>query len=401
MSALEHRDFRVFFTGALVSNSGTWLQLVALGFVMKVITDSATWVGLAAFSQTFPIVLVGSYGGVVADRLPRRQILLATQFLQLVCAAGYAAMWAGGVRSPLPYVLVGLANGVVNGFHFPAWQAFVSELVPRDLLLNAVTLNSAQFNASRAFGPALGGVILAVGGPAWSFGLNAVTFSASLIAVWMIRARPAPRIDVGGVRASALADIRDAVGYLRRSVGIRRVLLVAALTSALAQPLIYLVVVFADDVFRVDEFRYGLLTASMGVGAVLVTPLVAGWGSGVARSRLVGVGATAYGVAVLGFGLSPTYLVGLAFLLLVGAAHLATASTLNTVVQLQSADHMRAKMLSFYLMVLTLGLPVGSLVQGALADAVGPRVTVATAGAVLLVVSGALFATGRLRAIDT
>lgn len=400
MSALEHRDFRVFFIGAIVSNSGTWLQIVALGFVMKVITDSATWVGAAAFAQTFPIVLVGTWGGVLADRIARRQILLVTLAAQLGCAVAYAAMWAGGVRTPVPYVAVGLVNGIVNGFHFPAWQAFVSELVPRELLLNAVTLNSAQFNASRAFGPALGGIVLAVGGPAWSFAINAVTFTASLFAVAMISVRPAARAPVAGARPSALADIRAALGYVRRSPGIRRVLVVAGLTSALGQPLIYLVVVFADDVFRVGEVRYGVLTAAMGIGAVLATPFVAGWGSGMRRSTLVGVGATAYGASVMGFGIAPGYWLGVAFLAVVGASHLTSASTMNTVVQLQSAEHMRAKMLSFYLTILTLGLPVGTIVQGALSDAVGPRWTVAGAGVVLLVTSGWLASSGRLRVID-
>ncbi|MCB0995007.1 MAG: MFS transporter, partial [Acidimicrobiales bacterium] len=311
----------------------------------------------------------------------------------------YALLWSSGLRDPVPYVIVGVANGVVGGFHFPAWQAFVSELVPRELLLNAVTLNSAQFNAARAFGPAVGGVVLALGGPAWSFGLNAVSFGASLLAVWMIEARPAARAEAGP-RSSALADILDALGYLRRSPGLRRVLLVAALTSSLGQPLIYLVVVFADDVFRVGELQYGMLTASMGIGAVLATPLVAGWGTSLPRSVLVGLGASLYGGAVLGFGLAPVYWVGVVFLLLVGAAHLTSASTMNTVMQLQAAEHMRAKMLSFYLMVITAGMPIGSLVQGTLADVIGPRQTVAGAGVVLLTVSIFLSLSGRLRTIE-
>ncbi|MCB0994587.1 MAG: MFS transporter, partial [Acidimicrobiales bacterium] len=119
VSALRHRDFRVFFVGALVSNSGTWLQIVALGFVMKEITDSATWVGLAAFAQTIPVVFISSYGGVVADRIPRRHILLVTQTAQLGFAVAYALLWSSGLRDPVPYVIVGVANGVVGGFHFP------------------------------------------------------------------------------------------------------------------------------------------------------------------------------------------------------------------------------------------------------------------------------------------
>lgn len=174
----------------------------------------------------------------------------------------------------------------------------------------------------------------------------------------------------------------------------------AALTSSLGQPLIYLVVVFADDVFRVGELQYGMLTASMGIGAVLATPLVAGWGTSLPRSVLVGLGASLYGGAVLGFGLAPVYWVGVVFLLLVGAAHLTSASTMNTVMQLQAAEHMRAKMLSFYLMVITAGMPIGSLVQGTLADVIGPRQTVAGAGVVLLTVSIFLSLSGRLRTIE-
>ncbi len=379
--ALSYRNYRLFLSGALVSNSGVWIQMIALGFVIEDLTNSGAWVGLAAMMQTLPAVFLGMVGGALADRFPRRIMLMFTNSAQALIALGFSAMWASGVDRPLAYIALGVVNGCVNGIQLPAWQAFVSELVPRGALLNAVTLNSAQFNASRAVGPAIGGLVLAVGGPGWCFLVNSLSYGPAVLALIFIRV---PRLaPVGGERPNMFKDAAAAVRYATGHPGIRLAIFIAGVVAFLGQPIIHLVVIFANDVFKVDEFQYGILAAAGGVGAMLNTPFVAGKGSRVPRSRLIGMGWPVYGLALVGFALAPEYWLGVVFLGVVGAAHIATASTLNTVIQLQVDEALRGKVLALYLMTLLAGMPLGAQLQGAMADIIGPRITVGGAGILL------------------
>jgi len=396
--ALSYRNYRLFLSGAIVSNSGVWVQLIALAFVINELTDRGTWVGLAAMMQTLPAVGLGMVGGALADRFPRRVMLIVTNSAQSLIALGFAAMWAGGVDRPLAYVALAVVNGCVNGVQLPAWQAFVSDLVPRRALLNAVTLNSAQFNASRAVGPAVGGLVLAFGGPGWSFLVNSLTYAPAVLALALIRVpHPAP---ADGRRPNLFKDTAAAVRYATAHAGIRGAVLIAGVIAFFGQPIIHLVVIFAEDVFRVGEFRYGMLAAASGIGAVLNTPFIAAKGGQIPRSRLVGLAWPVYGLALLGFALSPHFWVAVVALAVLGASHIATASSLNTVIQLQVEEALRAKVLALYLMTLLAGLPLGAQLQGALADLIGPRVAVGGAGVLLAATAFWWVVTGRTKALD-
>jgi MFS family permease len=372
--------------------------MIALAFVIEDLTDSATWVGLAAMMQTLPAVFLGMVGGALADRFPRRIMLMFTNAAQLLIALGFAAMWASGVDRPLVYIALGVVNGCVNGIQLPAWQAFVSELVPRGALLNAVTLNSAQFNASRAVGPMIGGLVLAFGGPGWCFFANSVSYVPALFALVFIRV---PRLAPSGEgRPNIFGEAVAAVRYAAARPGIRLAILIAGVVAFCGQPIIHLVVIFADDVFKVGETQYGILAAAAGVGAMLNTPFVAGWGTRVPRSLLVGVGWPVYGLALLGFALSPSYWLGVVALAVLGAAHIATAATLNTVIQLQVEEAMRAKVLALYLITLLAGLPLGAQLQGFLADVIGPRIAVGGAGVLLAAAALWYVVSGRTKVLN-
>ena len=396
--ALSYRNYRLFLSGALISNSGVWVQMLALAFVIERLTDSGTWVGLAAMMQTLPAVGLGMVGGALADRFPRRIMLMITNSAQAVIALGFSAMWASGVDRPLAYIALGVVNGCVNGIQLPAWQAFVSELVPRRALLNAVTLNSAQFNASRAVGPAVGGLVLAFGGPGWSFLVNSLSYVPAVLVLGLIQVpRMAP---TGDGRPNIFKDAAAAVRYAAAHAGIRRAILIAGVIAFFGQPIIHLVVIFANDVFHVGEFQYGILAAASGIGAVLNTPFVAIKGSRISRSRLVGLSWPVYGVALLGFALSPYYWLAVVALAVLGASHIATASTLNTVIQLQVEEALRAKVLALYLMTLLAGLPLGAQLQGFLADLIGPRVAVGGAGVLLAATALWWVFTGRTKVLN-
>lgn len=392
-------EFRRFWIGALVSNSGSWMQNVSVPFVLYQMTESATWVGVASFAQFFPAVLAGPLGGSIADRFPRRSVLLVAQAAMAAVALALWALWSSGAAAPWSLTVLVALLGATSGVAIGSWQAFVSELVPRDLLLNAVTLNSAQFNGARAFGPALGGLVLATLGPSGAFALNALSFVAVLAALASIPGRPAA-IDPATERSSVLAETTETIGYISRMPGIAACVLVVASIGFLGSPVFPLLAVFADEVFAVSDSLYGLLGAALGIGGVLATPFVAGRGSGLLRSTLVGRGLAVYALSLVAFALSPVFPMAVVSLAVAGGAYLAVASTLNTTIQIQVAEERRGKVLALYVMGLTSSYPIGSLVQGAIADLVGVRAVTALAGGGLLLVWLRIRASGRFAMMD-
>ena len=380
-AAFRHRNFAVFWVGALLSNTGSWMQNITVPFVVYELTRSAGWVGFAAFMQMMPNVVVGPLAGAIADRFPRRRVLMVTQSLQAVVAVALWAVWAAGVATPGVIVTLVAVNGLIAGLNIPSWQAFVSELVPREALLNAVTLNSAQFNASRALGPALGGIVLGTLGPGAAFLVNAGSYAAVLVALGLVRLAATPG------RSGSLhvwAQFREGVSYVRTQPGIKACMGLVTLLGFLGMPVFQLAPVFAREVYDVGGALYGLLAASMGIGAVLGAPIIGAWAPTRRRSRVATGGLLLYAAAITAFGLAPVYWLGFVSLLLVGAAHLTVASVLNTTIQLLVDERMRGRALSIYLMVLTGTMPVGALVQGQLAEAWGAPATATTAGALML-----------------
>jgi MFS family permease len=397
-AALGHRNYRLFWIGGLISNAGRFFQVLAIPVIIWQLTESAGWVGLAGFAQVLPMALVAPVAGVLADRHDRRRYLLFTQTTQGVMAAVFMILWWSGVRSPGVFVAVSVLAGLAAGLNLPAWQAFVSELVPRELLLNAVTLNSMQFNSSRMIGPVLAGLTIASVGAGWAFFVNFATYGAVLVALALI--------DTPGVARSAdqpiqpIRDLGHTVRYVAHQPGIRTAVITVSLIGMFGLPVQTLSVVFAEDVFDRGPSGFGVMLTSLGAGAVLVAPVVAGLGGRVARSRIQGLAIVAYSCAVVGFALAPTFLLSLVALMAMGAAHLTSASTLNTAIQIQVDEERRAKVLSLYLMVLMLSNPVGQLVLGQLIEAIGPRETMLGAGLVMFVGAIILRLSGRLTALD-
>ena len=377
--SLRHRDYRYFWTGALISNTGAWMQRATVPWVLWQLTGSAAVIGIATFIQFIPVVVFGPVGGSIADRFPRRSVLLITQTISAFLALSLWLLWISGAATAWSIVGIVALVGATFGINGPTWQAFISELVPRPLLLNAVTLNSTQFNAARAVGPALAGIVIAVWGPGAAFLINALSFGAVLIALALVRAGRETVHDQPD-RARPFREFRAALRYARQRQGIMASYVTVAALGFFGGPLTQLVVVFAEEEYSAGGAAYGAMAAALGVGAVLGAPLIAGRGSGVPRSRLVHVGVTVYGLALVAFAMAPAYGLAIVALLIAGAGYLAIASTLNTTIQVQVDEAMRGKVMAVYLMTLTLAMPVGALVQGWAAEVFGPRPTVAVAG---------------------
>ncbi len=379
--AFRHRDFAIFWTGALFSNTGSWVQNLTVPFVLYEITESATWVGAATFAQFIPAMLLGPLAGSIADRYDRRRILLVTQSLMAVAALALWAAWALGVRNV--WAILGLValSGVVAGINIPSWQAFVNDMVPREDLLSAVTLNSLQFNAARAFGPAIAGLLLYNFGPTWAFLVNGLSFVFVLVALLLVRTRPHRR--ASPLSGSFLHQFGRAVRYTRTQPGIIVGMMAAVLVGFLGNPIQQFTVILAKDEFMVDELGLGLLNVALGLGAVIAAPLISGWDNLLSRSTIVRIALPIYGASVVTVGLAPSFPVALGALVVVGAGFLAVIATTNTAVQVIVADHMRGRVMAFRIMAFTGAYPLGALVQGALADRIGTRPTVALAGSLM------------------
>ncbi len=383
--AFRHRDYRLFFFGALASNSGNWLQNLAVPFVLFEMTQRSVWVGLAGFAQFIPAFFLGPIGGSLADRMDRRVVLLVTQALMAVAAFALWGTWAVGWRSPMLVLAITALTGIFSGLMIPSWQAFVPSLVPKEDLASAITLNSTQFNAARAIGPALAGLLLATAGPAWAFFFNGASFLAVMGVLWVIRPLEADsrRTTTDGV----IKGFVSAIGYIRQRTGVMVSVLCAMLVAFFGNPVTQFTVVFTDQVYFAGPRVLGVLAAAVGIGAVMVAPALSSWDTLVPRSSVVRFGLPVYALAVISFGLAPNWPLGLVALLVVGAGFLAVIATTNTSIQLIVADEMRGRVMSARVMGFTLAFPLGSLLQGVLADMWGPQATVVAAGSCLLIVA--------------
>ena len=398
-ASFGHRSFRYFWFGGFITNSARWFQYVALPAVVWDLTGSPGWVGFAGFAQFAAMAVVAPVAGVVADHYSRRRILIFTQSLMGVVAAAMAVAWMQGVRSPAAYVALAAASGVGGGLNLPVWQAFVSELVPRDLLLNAVTLNSAQFNSSRLIGPMLGGITVAAAGPAVAFWVAAAGALVVLFALARIEARKTA--STAGTPSMRLIRNTLAVArYIRARRGLVVAFVSVALIGSVGLSIQILTVVFAEDVFDRGPGGFGLMLTMLGLGAVVAAPVVASLGGTVSRSQIQRVALLTYGTAVLALAVAPTFVSYLVPLVLIGAAHLGAASSLNTAVQLQVDEERRTQVMSLYVMVLMSSNPLGQLGLGQLIELIGPRPAFGVFGALLLGGTAVLHAGGWLRQLD-
>ena len=393
IAALKFRDFRRFWFAGLASNSGGWLQGLASPFIMYEMTQSGAWVGASVFALMIPMALVGPFAGPMADRLSRRRILLICEIFLGVIASTNAVFWWAGIREPLAYIGINVIYGVANGFALPAWQAYVADLVPRNVLMNAITLNSTQFNAARAIGPSLGGVLLAFSGPGWAFLGNGISFFIVFFTLLTLPATaPSP---LAGRKDSQLSQFAKGWAYAKTQKTIMTGYAAAALVAVLGAPLIQVhIILFIERVFEASEVKFGLLMSVYGVGAVSIAPWLAAFGTKFKKSNLLVSSFVLYGLGELLLVSTRNYTVGLISIFIVGCAHLVMATTTNTTLQLYVPEPVRGRVMAMYLMVFTIGAPLGSIIQGPLADRFGPRWIVAAMGCSFLIFAGIFVISG-------
>jgi MFS family permease len=399
MSALRYRDFALFWTTALVSNSAAWMQMVAVPAKLWDLTESATWLGAASMAALAPSVLLTPIAGVLADRVSRRMILIVTQLAQMVFAFAFWFLYLADQLTPWRIIWLLLGGGVVSGIQVAAWQSFVPTLVPRKALVDAVRLNSVQFQAARAIGPAIGALAVSVFGIGTAFMLNAVTFIPVVLAVLAARPRQSIMMRQGDSMRAALVE---GFTYTASRQALRRAVMTACVLAALGQSLIPLAAGVASEVYGHDGTSANAgLVAAIGAGSLLSGLVVVVRGDRIRRSRAAMIGLVVYLVGILAIPLTTSYAFGMLAFAVVGIAHIPVATSLNTFVQSAVPDEIRGRVLSFYLLGVMLCTAVGALVLGRIGDIVGMRETLvldACAFAVFVVIAVTRF--DRMRQID-
>jgi MFS family permease len=378
---LRHRDYTLFWSAALVSNTGTWMQAIAAPYVLYQLTRSTAWLGIGAFMAFFPALLVSPLAGSLADRYPRKTILLWTQTAMMVTAFALFGVWVAGLATPGIIVALLCLSGICSGLNISAWQSFVPQLVPHEELLPAVRLNSMQFVGARAFGPALAGLVLQAAGAGTAFFLNAISFVLVLGALLLIHPR-AVAVDVDAGRV--LAHFREALDYVRARGALLVAVIMITAVSFFGSSIVQLAPAFAEDVFDVGKSGYGFLVSAFGIGAIVGSMLVTVAAERVRRSNVALTGLGLYGTGELLFGGAPGYVIALVAMATMGAAYMLIATALNTSIQARVDEVHRGRTLSIYLMGLLAGVPLGALLQGYVADLIGLRATVLASAALLI-----------------
>ena len=368
VSSLQHRNYRLYFVGQLVSVMGTWMQTVAQSFLVLALTHNGTMLGLTTAARFVPILLFGPAGGLFADRRNKRRILYVTQTLSGVVAAGFAVLTGTHVIQVWSVVVLALILGFVNVFDNPARQSFITEMVPPEDLANAVTLNSVAMNLARVFGAALGGILVASLGLATCFAFNAVSFVAVLVslaamnAALLYPARPVKQ---------RKGQIRAGLAYVRETPELLIPLLMIALVGTLAWEFPVTLPLMASRVFGGGAGTYGLMTSVMGAGAV-VGGLVSAARAKL-RARSLCLAAIGWGIAITVAAVAPSLWTELVVLLFVGYGSITFNSYAKTTLQLAARPEMRGRVMALWALAWQGSTPIGGPLVGWIAQAADPR----------------------------
>lgn len=379
LRSLRHRNFRLFYIGQLVSLSGTWMQSLAQAWLIYRLTDSAFMLGLASAATLLPSLVLGLYGGVLADRFSRHKLLLVAQGLAMLQALALAVLTLTGVVQPWHILSLALLLGIVQAIELPARHSFVASLVPRADLANAIGLNASLFHASRLVGPAIAGVLIVWIGEGWVFALNALTFVAVLVSLLAIRLPQLP--EAHGPRPQ---DLYAGLRYARDRIPIRATLSLVAAVSLLGSAAQVLLPVFAVDVYGVGAGRLGVLMSAIGAGALVGALLLAGRRESGGLERVIPVAAIAMGVVLVLFAAVPVYLFALPLLAVIGYCVTSVMASSNAFIQLAVPDNLRGRVMSLFSIALHGTMPLGSLAAGAAADVIGAPLTVGLFGMALM-----------------
>ena len=346
--------------GACTSSIGTWMQIVAQGWLIYRLSHSAFLLALDQFLAGIPIFLFSLIGGVVADRAERRKILLSSQYVQMGCATVLTVLVMTGRIHVWHMLCLSFVSGLAQAFGGPAYSALIPSLVDREDMPNAIALNSIQFNMAITIGPALAGQALAKLGEPWCFGLNALSFLAPVISLSMITARYLPE----KTSESLFGSLKQGITFVRKQGSMEALIVLAFCMTALSMPMRTYIPVFVKDVFHRGPETYGNLLSLMGIGSICGSLTIAGMGNIRNKGRLALTALIILGAGITGFSLSRSLPLSYAMLVLVGASMMTVFATVTSLVQLITTNEMRGRVMSVYNCAFRGGMPMGNLLSG-------------------------------------
>jgi MFS family permease len=367
-TALKYPNYRLWFWGQMVSLFGTWMQMTAQGYLVFELTHSAVYLGYLGFASGVPAWVFTLYGGIIADRMSRRTLLIVTQTTMMILSLILTFLVFGKWVQPWHIILIAFALGAANAFDAPARQSIVVELVDHEDLTNAVALNSTMFNSASAVGPAAAGVIYGLWGPGWCFLINALSFIAVIVSLLMMKLKPIFRLSE---KTSTWSDLKEGVRYVALHPVIRILIGIVAITSLLRFSALTLIPAWAVRVLKGDAATNGLLRAALGLGALAGAIFIASLGRFQFKGKLLTLGTFISPILMLVFSLFHSLHVSLLVLVASGAAGILIMNLTNALMQTLALDSLRGRVMSIYSLTFFGLMPIGSLIIGLLAESLG------------------------------
>jgi MFS family permease len=376
MRALRHRNFQLFFSGQLISLTGTWMQTVAQSWLVYRLTGSSLLLGSVGFASQIPVFLVAPIGGMVADRVNRHKVVISTQIASMFLAFILAALTLSHTVKVWHIFVLAALLGVVNAFDIPGRQSFLVDMVGRDDLMNAIALNSSMFNGARVIGPAIAGILVAKIGEGWCFFANGVSYIAVIIGLLLMRVH-CPRRSQSD---SPVEDIIEGFRWVRHTGPIRSLLLLLGVVSLVGMPYTVLMPIFADRILHGGAKGLGILMGFTGIGALLGALTLALRNGIRGLGKLTSICCAGFGISLIAFSFSKIFWLSAALLIPVGFFIMLQMACSNTLIQSMVPDALRGRVMAVYSMMFMGMAPFGALLGGVMADRVGAPIAVATGG---------------------
>lgn len=367
-SALRHRNFQLYFGGMLISSIGTWMQIIAQAWLVYQIGHSELALGLVAFASAIPTLLISPWGGVIVDRVSRRNLLIMTQAGAMLLALTLAGLAFAGIVQEWHIIVLSALLGVVNAFDAPARQAFIPEMVGKEDMPNAIALNSVMFNGARVIGPAIAGMLLAIIGPAWCFTLNGISYLAVIAGLWLMKL-PVRQVLLN--LASPLKQLVGGVQYARHNREISGLILLSLVFSLFGISYSTILPAFVEKTLHQGAMVYGWVNATTGLGAISGAFLLAHRISNGRRGQLLVWTNIAFPLLLIGFAFTTWIPLALVLAFGLGVGFMVQFTTINTLLQTRVADEMRGRVMGLYTITFFGFSPFGNLLIGFLGEKLG------------------------------
>jgi len=386
-AALKYPNYKLWFVGQIVSLFGSWMQSTAQAFFIYELTHSPAFLGYVGFANGIPTWLFMLYGGVIADRFSRRNILVVTQTVMMLFAFILAFLTFANIVQPWHIILLAFLLGVANAFDAPARQAFVNELVDKEDLINAIALNSTMFHSAAAIGPAVAGITYAVLGPAWCFTINGISFIAVIYNLLRMKFN---LVIKKNEKKSAFKDLYEGIKYLKTQKFILIIMLIVSFTSMFGLSLITLFPAWAVKILHGNAATNGLLQTFRGIGAVICSLIIASFSRYIVRGKVLSFGMISLPALMILFSFNRTFFISAFLLILIGAAFIAINNLSNGLTQTIVTEEFRGRVMGVYSFSFFALMPVGSLLIGTLAEHFGSPMAIFVNGLILLLLFGSI-----------